>query len=362
MIGPEFKLAVACCRRRCPDEDGGQLDRLSRLVDWPTFLHLIRRHRVQGLAARALKEAGIRAPEPIGDSIDADARSIGARNLHHAAESARLMAAFTDAGISILFVKGLTLSALAYGDPFVKMSSDIDILVEESGVEPAALGLSELGYIPTIPAVEASSAALLHWHSRSKESVWRHAEKDIVVELHTRLADNASFIPGVGMGSPRQMVPIGAAGSLPTLSTDDLFAYVCVHGANSLWFRLKWVADVAALLNSCGGPAKAADLYRNAVASGAGRAPAQALLLAEHLSLIDLPGPLRSQLEADRTSRLLAKIALRELLHTDAPMQRPLGTVFTHLTQPLLMDGWRFKLGEVSRQANDIFRRRFGNG
>jgi hypothetical protein len=361
VIGPEFGLAVACCRWRPDDGDPAELDEISRVVVWPKFLHLVRRHRVEGLAAGALKHAGVALPAPIAESIEADARSVVARNLRQAAESVRLLGAFTNASLPILFVKGLTLSALAYGDPFVKMSSDIDILVEEEKLEAAARVLSESGYVAIIPAVESSSPDLSRWHRRAKESVWRSGESDIVVELHTRLVDNRRFIPPIGLDSPLQAVSIGPAGSLPTLNTDDLFAYLSVHGATSLWFRLKWIADVAALLRACGGPTHAMDLYRGARARGAGRAPGQALLLADYLSLTRLPKDLRTELEADRVTRLLARIALREVLQTDAPMQRHLGTVFTHLTQPLLMHGLRFKFGEVSRQVNDVFQRRLGN-
>jgi hypothetical protein len=36
--------------------------------------------------------------------------------------------------------------------------------------------------------------------------------------------------------------------AVPTLATDALFAYICGHGAAHLWARLRWRADVAALL------------------------------------------------------------------------------------------------------------------
>ena len=35
---------------------------------------------------------------------------------------------------------------------------------------------------------------------------------------------------------------------MPTLADEPLYAYLCVHGASSAWFRLKWIADLNALL------------------------------------------------------------------------------------------------------------------
>ena len=71
------------------------------------------------------------------------------------------------------------------------------------------------------------------------------------VELHRRLADSLELIPGIGVGSPRQEVEVAPGVVLPTLAPDELFAYLCVHGASSAWFRLKWVTDLAALLCDC---------------------------------------------------------------------------------------------------------------
>ena len=196
----------------------------------------MRRHRVQGLAARALERHASSPPAQIAKEMVAEARSVGIANLHSAAESMRLLRTFKDASVSLLFVKGLTLSALVYGDPFVKMSSDIDILVERDAVEGAARILGKLGYRLSTPAVGGLSA-LSKWHAQYKESVWHNPEKDLLVELHTRLADNPALIPRIGMDSPCQLVAIGAHGALPTLTPDDLFAYLSVHGASSAWFR-----------------------------------------------------------------------------------------------------------------------------
>jgi hypothetical protein len=45
------------------------------------------------------------------------------------AETIRIDHAFAATGINRLFVKGLTLAMLAYGDTCVEMSLDIDMLV-----------------------------------------------------------------------------------------------------------------------------------------------------------------------------------------------------------------------------------------
>ena len=356
-ISPEFALALACCRWSFAGDRGSDITRLSAEVDWPAFLRLIRRHRVQGLVAQALQKSQVSPPDALAKAIGQDAVGIAERNLRCAADSFRLRDEFAKAEIPLLFVKGLTLSALAYGDAYVKMSSDIDVLIAPDAVDPAAAILTGVGYRLAIPAVEAGSPALARWHKRNKESVWHKPQGGLTIELHTALANNPMLIPAIGMSSPIQEVQIGPTHSLPTLSTEDLFAYLCVHGASSGWFRLKWIADLAALLHRSGAEATE-HLYRSARTATAGRAPSQALLLADRLFGTPLPAGLRSGLMRDPVNRVLVTLALRELLKTTEPTQRPLGTAVLHLMQPLLLEGWKFKLDEAGRQFTDIAQRR----
>jgi hypothetical protein len=352
MDAPEFKLLLACCRFSYASDAIAEIHRWSGHVDWPVVLRLARRHRVQSLVAQAFYKAKMPPPPSIAAGIADDAAAIAETNLRSAAESIRLLGRFNEQSIALLFVKGLTLSALAYGDPFAKMSADIDILVGRADVEGAAAILRAMGYDPFVPA---PSKNLSTWHRRNKESNWFNAGSGLVVELHTRLSDHPALIPGLGMSSPRQEVRVGPGHFLPTLNTRDLLTYLCVHGASSAWFRLKWIVDLVALAQSNGTDPE--DLHTEAVRCGAGRAPAQALLLADRLSLLRLPAGLRRELMEDRASRLLAKLALEQLLAQLEPTQRPFGTVSIHLSQPLLLSGWRFKLSELARQTAGILER-----
>ena len=138
MDTPEFELLLACCR--CGYGPGAveEVHRWSGHVDWHVFLRLARRHRVQSLVAQAFYKAGLAPPKSIASEIADDAAEIAETNLRSAAESIRLLDDFAEQSIPILFIKGLTLSALAYGDPFIKMSADIDVLVDPADVDGSA--------------------------------------------------------------------------------------------------------------------------------------------------------------------------------------------------------------------------------
>lgn len=348
MISPEFQLAVECCRHNFAGDEGSVAAKPGTALDWPAFLALVRFHRVQGLAWKALDDAGL-APDDILDKLSIGARTIAAANLRAASDSRDILDAFKAAGVPVLFVKGLTGAAIAYRQPLLKMSSDIDLLVAPQNVLPAGELLARLGYRQLIPPPPADVG---RWHERRKESVWAR-EDGLHVELHSRLADNPRLIPCVDVDSPSEAVDVAPGIRLPTLARDELFAYLCVHGASSAWFRLKWISDLAGLVHGQSGET-IERLYEWSQALGADRAAGQALLLADRLFGTLRDTGLRKSLEGDRPSRRLAGAAYAQL--TGPPLEPTsvrFGTWRIHLTQLALKPGIGFRLSELTRQARD---------
>ena len=345
---------VACCKSLFRPATRNAIAEQAGTVDFTRLTSLARRHRVEGIVWSALRSAGIETGTPaIGPLADA-ARVISKQGLRAAAESARLQSAFAAAGIDLLFLKGLSVGQLAFDNAFVKMSWDIDLLVSRADVGAAADLLKRLGYRCEWPGERAD---LARWHVANKESVWRSGDGLHHVELHSRLADNEELVPIIGMASPRQMVAIAPGIALPTLATDELFAYLSVHGASSAWFRLKWVADFAGLLRRRDGH-EIERLYRRSLALGAARAAAQALMVADALFGLPMPPALRGELERSAANRWLAAAALRELAAPRAPTERRMGTAMIHLTQMLLKPGLAFGWHELRRQWRAVTARR----
>jgi hypothetical protein len=249
-------------------------------------------------------------------------------------------------------LKGLPLGTLAYGQPWLKSAVDVDLLVDGSKLAEAIELLRACGYrrqggqSETLPA-------LRHWHRFRKDSEWAKAGSTTHIDLHTRLTDNPALIPSIGIGSPRQIVEITHGFGIPTLADDEMFAHLCVHGASSAWFRLKWVTDLAALVHPKS-PDEIVRLYHRSQELGAGRASGQALLLANALyaTLGGCPN-LRDQLESEPWTRWLYRSALRQLVGRPEPVEptmRAGGTLRIHLTQFLLLRGIAFKASEFIRQ------------
>lgn len=353
----EFRLAVACCRWAFSGTGADMIVRCARGVDWQRFVAVARRHRIEGLVWHSLDSIGVAVPGAMAQNLSASARSIADDGLRAAAESARLLQAFDAAQIDLLFIKGLTVGKLAYRNPFLKMSWDLDVLVPLARIGDTAALLEKIGYWPALPAA-AEPRKLAAWHRRFKESVWVNRGKRLHLELHGRLAENPRLIPDIGIDSPRQPVEVATGIVLPTLARDELFAYLCVHGMASGWHRLKWLADLAALLDGLS-EQEICRLYASSQALGSGRAAGQALLLAHLLFEIDIGGALARQLERDRVTRWLVRIALAQMAgrhDLKEPTEVWFGTLTIHLSQLLLAPGWLAAAKEATRRTGVIFR------
>ena len=147
-----------------------------------------------------------------------------------------------------------------------------------------------------------------------------------------------------------RVVPLAGAAGLRTLGEEDLFAYLCMHGAFHWWNRLKWLADLNALLAST--PEDGVErLVRGAEARGAGRAAAQALLLCRRLLGTPLPARLMATLGKSATVRWLEATALKAMTTGQGehdPHDVRFGTSRGSLSTFLLSRSWRYRLAELN--------------
>ena len=349
---PELALLLGCCRWNFAAERERKPE-IPANLDWREFVRLAQFHRVQGLVWNALSERTSTLPPDVALTLSGDTRSIAATNLAIARECAELAKAFEQ--MPLLFIKGLTVAALAYRQPMLKMGWDIDMLVEPRDLTRAAHVLAERGYSLRLPS---SRLALEAWHERSKESVWTRPD-GLHVELHTRLADNPALIPSIDVRSRRQEVEVAEGIRLSTLADNELFAYLVVHGASSAWFRLKWICDFAALCRRFA----AVDIermYRRSQELGAGRAAGQALLLADALfGALEGNSAFSEELLGDRSTRLLFRTALKVVSANPVePTERRMGTWPIHWSQLFLLPGLGYKVRELSGQAGRVLQNR----
>lgn len=276
----EFRLAVACARH--PASSVRVVAAAHESIDWALFVRVARRHGIASLAVDALLQADVAVPE----ALERMARRRGRAALRQAGEALRLQDLLAAAGVAALFLKGPSLAQRAFGTIGARDAVDIDVAVAPHAVAAAWSVLSAAGYRAESPGRRLSGAALRTFLAVAKDSFHRHATSGAIVELHWRLSDDL-VDPAIPDPATWRGVEVALGRALATLGDDTLFTYLCVHGAAHGWARLKWLADIGALLiDSDDGGVR---YWRAAQTAGADRAVASALVLADRLLAIDLP-------------------------------------------------------------------------
>ncbi|MDP1737945.1 MAG: nucleotidyltransferase family protein [Caulobacter sp.] len=348
-LSPDLRLLAACVRwPPSPARTAAIIDALANPeLDWARVALAVERHRVAGFVHDGLKAAGATSAPPevlalFGASASADALL----NLRFTGEALRLVRRLRDAGIDVLVLKGAGLMTLVYGNLAVRHSRDLDLLVPVGSIIQAGDVCQRAGYDRIQPPPSASDIELAEWLRWRKDFVYHHRTAPLTLELHFRATDSPRLTRGLDLWCAGREVAIQGSASLPAPDGGALYAYLCLHGAMCAWFRLKWLADIAALTAGRSEEELAA-LHASAVERGVGRASGQALLLVEAVFGDPLPSSLRKSLLADRRVLWLARFGLRVMSDPRTPHEVPFRSSQVGLSHLLLSDDWRVGLDEV---------------
>src|SRR5262245_43322461 len=349
-MSPEFRVAAACAMWP-PSHRRREAVRTAATgpLDWPRFVRVARRHQVIALVHDGLRRAATDVPPEIAWEIGEQAETLVRENLALACESLRLQRLFDDAGLPVLFLKGTPLAVLAFGNLSLREAQDIDLMVPDKTLPAATTLLARAGYRRFDPPTDISDTQLRLLLPLRKDLGFVHQATGLRIELHWRLFLNAHAMAEASIMAASRIVPLTGAAGLRTMGDEDLFAYLCMHGALHWWSRLKWIADINAFLASRPG-VEVERLVRAAEARGVGRAAGQALLLCRRLMGTTLPACLTATLDKSATLRWLEATALNAVTTGQGehhPHDVRFGTTRGSFSTFLLRRGWRYWLAEL---------------
>jgi hypothetical protein len=250
VYSPEFDLVLACLRWPQEAVDGDRIRSLAeQQIRWSHLLEIVDHHKVVPLFSRNLDTF---APGYMPDEQAAMLRAKSVANAHGClgctAHLVALHRLFREQAIDLRIFKGIPLAMTAFQDPTLRDAGDIDLLVAEKDIFKAGEILERQGYVRFEPQARLTPRRLRSYLAHQKDFSYEHATTGMVIDLHWRLFRN-SFLPAnaglkevgedwINLGSER----------IPTLPAPRLLVYLCVHGALDGWLRLKWLADIGALL------------------------------------------------------------------------------------------------------------------
>ena len=213
-------------------------------MDWERFDGAVRQHRLQPLLIR-----GLRAMDAdVVEGIPALKKYRSQQNKYTNESICRLRAlveagaALADAGIRMISMKGPLLAMELYGDPSLRTSRDLDVMVAQEDMERAGEILQELGYEPEIYLFHKTPLRRRYYSLIEPEKHAVYNRGDICLELHWKgnFQTEESF-DGLWERREEKMV-FGT--KIAVMGAVDRYPALIIHAAEHGFHRLRWLLDL----------------------------------------------------------------------------------------------------------------------
>src|ERR1051326_6500742 len=246
----EQKLLLLCARPRLDDAARAELNLLlSSKLDWDSLIAAAQRHALLPLMHHHLSRCKTDLVPPAhAKQLKIVFQENVARNLVLMNELASITHSLQSHCVESFPFKGPVLGLIAYDDPGLRQSIDLDIVVRPTDVDKARECLTTRGYLLARSLDPRQTQFLI---SRQHNLHFVRDEGHLSVERHWRIAPKL-FAPEFGAEDLwTELKTINLNGvELKSLPVEELLMTLCVHGARHLWERLSWVTDLAAVLST----------------------------------------------------------------------------------------------------------------
>jgi hypothetical protein len=306
-VSDDLSNLVLECARAARDTDAQEVRRLAAVVtDWEQVRDAASAHSVLPLLAARLRQAQVGLASSVADA----AASLAARNLRLVSSLVSVRSMLAAKGIETLAFKGPALSVTLYGDPALRQSTDIDLLVRRRQALVARRVLQSSGLRFWLELTRGQEDRFIRYSNEYGlqdedggivELSWALTPRHLTLEL-----DADRFFPDA------RAIEI-AGEDVMVLAPHDLLLALAVHGGKHLWERLGWLTDIAQLLGSTPdldvvvalARAREVGVERHVLVAGA---------MCENLLGTELPSPLSTAIASDSTvPRLVATLRDRLL-------------------------------------------------
>ncbi|OCQ98736.1 hypothetical protein BCD64_22025 [Nostoc sp. MBR 210] len=246
---PEVQLILHCTHtQRSPALNIAIQELCKTQINWTLLHNLSSRNGIDGLLWESLQNIdAVNVPKSLLNQLQQNYQGYILKGMICSHELIRLLQDFHRHQIPVLPYKGLTLAVALYGSYALRYFSDLDILIHPDYLVAAKALLIQHGY-ETL-AVDNIQERMNIWSDSERDFLLQN--KDVAIDLHWRLTPRffALEIPFDQLWERRQLVNLLDT-DVATLSPEDLLLVLCVHGAKECWSQLKWICDIAELLQT----------------------------------------------------------------------------------------------------------------
>ena len=212
-------------------------------LEWAYFDRLVKQHKIQPLLIRGIRKLGPEAEKyPALAALAREQNRYAAGNMRRLQALAEVNAAFAREGIRMLSMKGPLLSMELYGDPGMRTSKDLDLMVSPEDLSRAGEVLKGLGY--ELEPHPYATTPLQHKYynliENEKHEVYHRDE--ICLELHWQHDyQTEQFFDD--LWERREERPF-MGGKTAIMGADDRYPALFIHAAEHGFMRLRWLLDL----------------------------------------------------------------------------------------------------------------------
>ena len=237
-------LCLAARTRIDPRDEECLLQLLRTPPDWEHLWAQAHRHDVLPLLTATLRRLRSQAHIPTDWMVRAE-RRLCATLLHNSVlveELLRILAAFQEAGIAAMPVKGIVLAETLYGNLALRPAADLDVLARPADLPAARSVLDVLGFAQKIRSNRRKP------HPYHDPQYFRDTGRGAVcLELHWALCDPRLFRLDHDRLWERAVVTRLCGTDMRILSPEDTLLHLAIHRAGAP-LRLRFTCDIAELL------------------------------------------------------------------------------------------------------------------
>ena len=326
-IPPEAELLLRSVRARIDAETAARIAALARkTIDWDYLLRVGQSHRVLPLLYRSLNQV---CPDAVPPAILEGLRQYFYRNTEWnfflTSVLLKVLKALEVEGISAIPFKGPVLAAAIYSNLGLRQFNDLDILVHRRDIARTHNVLISQGFRGFRSGSSPNDPYFLNQDLEPDQiapldpdcyTFFMRDDGRVKIDPQWRLTRRLFSFSLDSKHLWSHLEPFSLGGrTVLTFPPDVLLLILCAHGCKHLWQRLKWVCDVAQLIEVIRNNNPEL-FFEQSLRNGNRRMVSLGLLLAHDLLGASLPEHIVTEIRSDATVKSAA-IQVRQRLFAE---------------------------------------------
>jgi hypothetical protein len=248
----EQELLISCAKLHLSKvQNKGIFQHIQSEIDEQKFLNLIDRHALAPIVFHCFHDDNFFSDD-LNDKLKVRVVRNQVSALNAVSLMIRLQKKMDEERLKGVFLKGIPLASVYYGDIGLRHCGDIDLWVEKKGFPIISAFLTSLGYRSNFEISDFNDQQIAYKYKTDHHIHFTTKDPSLppVIELHWKLRGRFGFFSYDPESSLTEFSQVDLGGiGVNVLGHIDNFLFLCSHGTEHAWYRLKWLCDIPQMIN-----------------------------------------------------------------------------------------------------------------